>query len=139
MVIPRLVRQAVAGEALTVYGDGTQTRCFCHVSDVVDALVRLLDHPDAVGEVFNVGSAEEISILALAERIAARTGGASSIDLIPYDEAYETGFEDMQRRVPDTRRIRELVGWTPERDLEEILTEIVAEAVLERAEPAIAG
>jgi UDP-glucose 4-epimerase len=137
MVIPRLVRQALAGEPLTVYGDGTQTRCFCHVTDVVDALVRLLDHPDAIGEVFNVGSTEEISILELAEKIAARTGGRSSIQLVPYEQAYETGFEDMQRRVPDTGRIHKLVGWQPERDLEVILSETIAEAAIELAEPAI--
>jgi UDP-glucose 4-epimerase len=137
MVIPRLVRQALAGEPLTVYGDGTQTRCFCHVTDVVDALIRLLDHPDAIGEVFNVGSPEEISILALAEKIAARTGGRSSIELVPYEQAYETGFEDMQRRVPDTGRINRLVGWEAKRDLELILSETIAEAAIELAEPAI--
>jgi UDP-glucose 4-epimerase len=137
MVIPRLVRQALAGLPLTVFGDGTQTRCFCHVTDVVDALIRLLDHPGAIGEVFNVGSTEEISILALAEKIVARTGGRSSIELVPYDQAYETGFEDMQRRIPDTGRIRELVGWGAQRDLEVILSETIAEAARELAEPAI--
>jgi UDP-glucose 4-epimerase len=139
MVIPRLVRQALAGQPLTVFGDGTQTRCFCHVTDVVDALVKLLDHDGAIGEVFNVGSTEEISILALAENIAARTGGGSSIQLVPYDQAYETGFEDMQRRVPDTGRIHALVGWAPERDLEVILAETIAEAARELTEPAIRG
>jgi UDP-glucose 4-epimerase len=139
MVIPRLVRQALAGLPLTVFGDGTQTRCFCHVTDVVDALLRLLDHPDAIGEVFNVGSTEEISILELAERIAARTGRRSVIELVPYDQAYESGFEDMQRRVPDTGRVQALVGWKPERDLEVILSETIAEAALELAEPAIPG
>jgi UDP-glucose 4-epimerase len=137
MVIPRLVRQALSGEPLTVYGDGTQTRCFCHVTDVVDALIRLLDHPDAIGEVFNVGSPEEISILALAEKIAERTGGRSAIQLVPYEQAYETGFEDMQRRVPDTSRINKLVGWEAKRDLEVILSETIAEAAIELAEPAI--
>jgi UDP-glucose 4-epimerase len=139
MVIPRLVRQALAGLPLTVFGDGTQTRCFCHVTDVVDALLRLLDHPDAIGEVFNVGSTEEISILELAERIAARTGRRSVIELVPYDQAYESGFEDMQRRVPDTGRVQALVGWKPERDLEVILSETIAEAALELAEPALPG
>jgi UDP-glucose 4-epimerase len=110
MVIPRLVRQALANESMTVFGDGTQTRCFCHVADVVDALVRLLDHPDAVGQVFNVGSEEEVSILELAERIVAMTGSKSSIDLIPYSEA------------------------CPTRNLDGILSDTIAEAV--REEPA---
>jgi UDP-glucose 4-epimerase len=131
MVIPRLVRQALAGERLTVYGDGSQTRCFCHVSDVVDALLRLLDHPDAEGDVFNVGSTEEVSILELAERIRARTSGSSEVQLVPYDEAYETGFEDMARRVPDISKITALTGWAPTRSLDEILDETIAEAVLE--------
>ena len=131
MVIPRLVRQALADEPLTVFGDGTQTRCFCHVSDVVDALVRLLDEPEAVGEVFNVGSQEEISIFDLARLIVERTGSSSDINLVPYEEAYETGFEDMPRRVPDTTKLRTLTGWHPTRDLEEILSETIAEAEAE--------
>ena len=133
MVVPRLVRQAVAGERLTIYGDGLQTRCFCHVADVVDALLRLLDHPGAVGEVFNVGSQEEISILDLAERILARTGSSSEIQLIPYAEAYPAGFEDMQRRLPSIDKIRALTGWRPARTLGDILTEAIAEAAAERA------
>ncbi len=131
MVIPRLVRQAVMGEALTVFGDGTQTRSFCHVSDVVDALVRLLDEPEAVGEVFNVGSQEEISIFDLARLIVARTGSTSPINLIPYEEAYEEGFEDMPRRVPDTTRLRRLTGWTPTKTLDDILAETIDEAATE--------
>ena len=105
MVIPRLVRQALADEPLTVFGDGTQTRCFCHVTDVVGALVALLDEPAAVGDVFNVGSSEEISIQELATRIIARTGSSSPIVHLPYDVAYEVGFEDMARRVPDVAKI----------------------------------
>jgi UDP-glucose 4-epimerase len=128
MVIPRLVEQAVAGDPITVYGDGTQTRCFCHVSDVVDALLRLVDRPDAVGDVFNVGSSEEVSILELAQRIKASVGSASPIELIPYDRAYEAGFEDMLRRVPDTTKIRTLTGWMPTRTLDEILDETIATA-----------
>jgi UDP-glucose 4-epimerase len=131
MVVPRLVRQAVRGEPLTVFGSGEQTRCFCHVSDVVDALVRLLDHPGAVGQVFNVGSTEEVSIAELAERIASATGSSATVRRIPYEEAYESGFEDMLRRVPDIGRIRELVGWEPTRSLETILKEVVAEVVAE--------
>jgi UDP-glucose 4-epimerase len=133
MVVPRLVRQAVAGEPLTIYGDGTQSRCFCHVSDVVSALLALLDHPGAVGEVFNVGSQEEISILGLAERIIEHTRSGSTIDLIPYEEAYPVGFEDMQRRLPSTDKIHALTGWRPTRNLDDILTEAIAEAAAEYA------
>ncbi len=128
MVIPRLVRQALTDEPLTVYGDGTQTRCFCHVQDVVSALVGLLDHPEAVGNVFNVGSQHEISIADLARRVASRTKSRSELKLIPYDQAYESGFEDMLRRVPDTTRVRALIGWKPTRDLDEILDEMIDEA-----------
>lgn len=133
MVVPRLARQAVAGEALTVYGDGTQSRCFCHVSDVVDALLRLLDTPAAVGGVFNIGSQEEISVRGLAERIIERTNAGSSIQLIPYADAYAVGFEDMKRRVPSIDRIRALTGWQPTRNLDAILMEAIAEAAAEHA------
>ncbi|HEX2118598.1 MAG TPA: GDP-mannose 4,6-dehydratase [Acidimicrobiales bacterium] len=133
MVVPRLARQAVAGLPLTIYGDGTQTRCFCHVSDVVGALLDLLDDPRAVGGTFNVGSQEEISMLGLAERILARTESTSGIELIPYDQAYPAGFEDMQRRLPSTDKIRALTGWRPTRSLDDILTEAIAEAAAEHA------
>lgn len=133
MVIPTLVAQAVKGVPLTVHGDGRQTRCFCHVLDVVDALLRLIDHPDAIGGTFNIGLAEEISILQLAELIVARCGDSSEIVLVPYDEAYESGFEDMMRRVPDTTRLRNLTGWEPKRTLDQILRETIAEAELARA------
>ncbi len=133
MVVPRLARQAVAGRPLTIYGDGTQTRCFCHVSDVVNALLGLLDDPRAVGGTFNVGSQEEISMLGLAERILARTGSPSGIQLIPYDQAYPAGFEDMQRRLPSTDKIRDLTGWRPTRSLDDILAEAIAEAAAEHA------
>lgn len=136
MVLPRFVRQAVAGEPLTVYGDGTQTRCFCHVADTVDALLRLLDEPEAEGQVFNVGSEEEISILDLARRVVEMAGGRSPIALVPYDEAYQSGFEDMLRRVPVTARIRSLTGWAPLRSLDDILAETIAEAAAEGARPA---
>jgi nucleoside-diphosphate-sugar epimerase len=128
MVIPRLVRQALLGRRLTVFGDGTQTRCFCHVGDVVDALLRLLDRDPAIGQTYNIGSADEVSIMELAKLVIEHTGSTSGIDLIPYAEAYERGFEDMTRRVPDTAKLRALTGWTPRRSLDEILTEIVAEA-----------
>jgi UDP-glucose 4-epimerase len=133
MVLPRLARQAVTGEPLTVYGDGTQSRCFCHVADVVGALLGLLDNPAAVGGVFNVGSREEVTILELAQRIVARAGSRSPIRLIPYDDAYPSGFEDMQRRVPSTDRIQALTGWQPTRTLDEILAEAIAEAAAEHA------
>lgn len=136
MVIPRLVRQAVAGEPLTVYGTGEQTRCFCHVTDVIDGLLRILDHPDAVGQVLNLGSQEEISMNALADRILAMTGSSSDVQLIPYEEAYTVGFEDMQRRVPDIRKVRNLTGWQPTRDLDDILRETISEALAEQAEDA---
>jgi UDP-glucose 4-epimerase len=139
MVIPRLVRQALAGEPLTVHGDGQQTRCFCHVDDVVTALISLLNHPLAIGEAFNVGSNEEISIADLAQRIVDKVGSMSPIELIPYEEAYEAGFEDMRRRVPDTAKVTSLTGWLPLRSLEDILEDIVAEARLElQAEPVTA-
>ncbi|MFD1536113.1 NAD-dependent epimerase/dehydratase family protein [Nonomuraea guangzhouensis] len=125
MVIPRLVQQAVSGAPLTVFGDGSQTRCFAHVADVVDALLRLLDLEAAVGQTFNIGSANEVSILDLARLIIDHTGSTSAIDLIPYHKAYQEGFEDMTRRVPDTTRIRELTGWVPRHTLDEILVEVV--------------
>ncbi len=133
MVIPRLVRAAVAGEPLTVYGDGRQSRCFCHVADVVRALLSLLDEPQAIGEVFNVGSSNEVTIRQLAEKIIAMSNSTSPIALIPYEQAYAVGFEDMRRRVPDTSKIRALTGWEPRFTLEDILRETIAEARNERA------
>lgn len=126
MVIPRFIEQALRNEPITVFGDGTQTRCFGHVADIVDALIRLLDHPGAIGEVFNVGAQGEISMLDLAREVIARSQSASTIDLIPYDQAYEAGFEDMTRRVPDTAKIHALTGWAPARTLEDILNETIA-------------
>ena len=133
MVIPRLVRQAVRGEPLTVYGDGRQTRCFCHVADVIDGLLRVLDHPDVAGQVYNLGSTEETSILELAERIIGSAASTSSVALIPYEEAYAEGFEDMRRRVPDTGKVTGLTGWRPTRTLDDILRETLAEAAAEYA------
>lgn len=131
MVVPSLVRQALAGEPLTVHGDGTQTRCFCHVADIVRALVSLLDDQRAEGEVFNIGSTEEVSIQQLAERIIDRTGTDSTVSLVPYEQAYEAGFEDMKRRVPDTSKLRDLTGWEPTFRLDEILDQTIAQARLE--------
>jgi UDP-glucose 4-epimerase len=128
MVVPRLVRQALAGESLTVHGDGQQSRCFCHVVDVVAALLLLIDSPGAIGQAFNIGSSEEVSILELAERIRHVTGVDAPVRLVPYEEAYERGFEDMRRRVPDTTKLRALTGWRPSRALVDILAEVVTEA-----------
>jgi UDP-glucose 4-epimerase len=126
MVIPRFVQQALRGEDITVYGDGTQTRCFCHVHDVVDGLIRLLEDPKAVGDVFNIGSQEEVSINELATMIIGITGSRSRVVHIPYDEAYEEGFEDMRRRHPDISKINALTGWRPTRTLEQIIGDVIA-------------
>jgi UDP-glucose 4-epimerase len=128
MVIPRLVRQALRNEPLTVFGDGRQTRCFAHVADVVDALLRLVDEGAAIGQTYNVGSAQEISIRQLAETITARCGSESPIQLVPYDEAYGAGFEDMQRRVPETGKLRALTGWAPRYSLDDVLSDAIAQA-----------
>jgi UDP-glucose 4-epimerase len=125
MVIPTFVRQALAGQPITVFGDGTQRRSFTYVGDVVDGLIRLMAEPKAVGQVFNIGNGEEISMRALAERIKAMTASASDIVTIPYDQAYEAGFEDMPRRVPDITKIRGLVGYEPKVQLDEILTRVI--------------
>jgi UDP-glucose 4-epimerase len=127
MVIPNFVRQAVADEPLTVFGDGTQSRCFCHVSDVVRARADLMRRDDAYGEVFNIGSDEEISILDLAREVQRMTESKSEITIVPYEEAYEPGFEDMQRRIPDTSKIRSLLGWHPTKSLAEILSDVIDE------------
>jgi UDP-glucose 4-epimerase len=127
MVVPRLVGQACAEEPLTVYGDGTQTRCFCHVADVVQALAALLDEPRARGGVFNVGATEEISIVELAQLILELTGSPSEIRFTPYDRAYGKGFEDMYRRVPDIAKIQVLTGWAPRRSLQDVIRDVAAE------------
>jgi UDP-glucose 4-epimerase len=127
MVIPNFVTQALADRPLTVYGDGTQRRCFCHVADVVRALADLMRREDVYGEVFNIGSDSEIEIRQLAERVVDMTGSPSQIALVPYDVAYEEGFEDMQRRIPDTTKIYERIGWRPTRSLDEILADVIDE------------
>ena len=121
MVVPRLVRQALRGEALTVFGDGLQRRCFCDVRDVIEGIVGLARHPDAPGRVYNIGGTDEISISQLAQEVLTVTGSRSPVELIPYEEAYAPGFEDMQRRVPNTDRIKALLGWQPSRSLRETL------------------
>jgi len=123
--VPNFITQALAGEPLTVYGDGRQSRCFAHVRDVVGALVGLMDEPRARGQVFNVGNDEEVSILQLAERVRALAGSSSPIRLIPYNEAYTAGFEDMLRRVPDLGKIRRLIGYRPTRNLDQILADVI--------------
>jgi len=124
MVLPRFVRQAITNQPLTVFGSGQQQRCFCYVGDVVEALIKLMQHPKAVGQIFNIGSTEEITIEDLAKRVIAITGSQSTIKKIPYEEAYEEGFEDMVRRVPDLRKIRALIGYEPKVVLDEIIRRI---------------
>lgn len=127
MVIPRFVSQALRNDPITVYGDGQQTRCFCFVGDVVKGMVALCDEPSAYGRVFNLGGREEVSMLDLAQRIVDKAGSSSRVELIPYDVAYEEGFEDMQRRVPDTTRAEGLVGFRPTVSLDEIIEQVIAE------------
>lgn len=135
MVIPRFVQQALCGEPLTVYGDGKQSRCFLHVQDAVDAMIRLMELPEAAGEAFNLGSQEEISIEELAKLVIELTGSTSSISLIPYDEAYEEGFEDMQRRVPDIAKANRFVGFSPTMKLRDIVGSVIR---YYREEPSLA-
>jgi len=125
MVIPNFVRQALAGQPITVFGDGTQSRSFTYVGDVVRAMVALINEPRAVGQVFNIGNGEEITIGDLAAKIKGMTGSRSEIVTIPYDQAYEAGFEDMPRRVPDISRIRSLVGYEPTVQLDETLQRVI--------------
>jgi UDP-glucose 4-epimerase len=127
MVVPTFVRQALGNEPITVFGDGTQSRSFTYVGDVVGALLKLMVTPSAIGEVYNVGNTEEVSIRGLAERIKQRTGSSSEIVTIPYDQAYEAGFEDMPRRVPDLAKIHRAIGYTPKVGLDEIIDRVVAE------------
>ena len=124
MVIPRFVGQALAGEPITVYGDGEQMRCFCHVADVIVAVSALMSEPKAEGDIFNIGSNEGITINALAEKVKAITGSASEIVHVPYEKAYEAGFEDMRVRVPDVSRVRKLVGFKVTRNIDEIIRDV---------------
>jgi len=125
MVVPNLVRQALSGQPITVYGNGEQRRCFCDVRDVVRALCALLAREDLAGEVFNIGSTEEVSILELARRVKAATGSDSEITLVPYEEAYGEGFEDMRRRVPDISKIERVLDWRPTASLDQILDDVI--------------
>jgi UDP-glucose 4-epimerase len=127
MVLPRFVEAALAGRAIEVHGDGGQSRCFCHVADVVDALARLMASKEANGQVVNVGSAEEVTILELARRVVGLAGSTSEIRAVPYSAAYGEGFEDMRRRVPSLRKVESLIGWRPARNLETIIRDVIAE------------
>lgn len=141
MVVPSFVRQALGGKPITVYGDGTQRRCFCHVKDVVRALCDLMVREDVYGEVFNIGSTEEVSMLELGDRVRRAAGSESQIQLVPYEDAYEPGFEDMQRRIPDTSKIERTLGWFPTQALASILDDVIRserEAGLEISVPEIA-
>jgi UDP-glucose 4-epimerase len=125
MVIPNFVRQALAGEPITVFGDGQQSRSFTHVADVVGALIKLVAEPKAIGQVINIGTTQEISIGELASRVRKLSGSQSLIKLIPYSEAYETGFEDMPRRLPDLSKVTELIGYRPQHTLDDILVQVI--------------
>lgn len=127
MVVPRFVRAALQEKPIPVYGDGLQSRCFCHVHDTVRAVLKLLDLPDQTsGEVYNIGSNQEVTVNQLAQTVIERTDSHSQIEYIPYSEAYAPGFEDMRRRVPDITKIRQAIGWTPSHDLHQILDDVVA-------------
>ncbi|MBU1627093.1 GDP-mannose 4,6-dehydratase, partial [bacterium] len=125
MVIPRFIKQAILNHTITIYGDGEQTRCFCHVSDVLDGMIALSQKQEAVGKIFNLGSTEEIKIKDLAKKILELTGSKSNIEFIPYDLAYEEGFEDMRRRVPDLSKAQELVNYTPNHSLDDLLHDTI--------------
>jgi UDP-glucose 4-epimerase len=125
MVIPRFVERALAGEPLEVHGDGTQTRSFCHVADTVRALAGLMDAVGLSGEIFNVGSTERVRILELAERILRATGSDSELAFIPYEQVYEQGIEDTLHREPAIGKIRDAIGWAPERNLDQILADVI--------------
>jgi UDP-glucose 4-epimerase len=127
MVIPSFVRQAIAGEPITVFGDGTQSRAFTHVHDVVVALVALVAEPKAIGQVVNIGNTEEVTIGQLADRVRKLSGSSSPVRFVPYDEAYESGFEDMPRRLPDLRKVSGLIGYETRHTLDDILTEVIAD------------
>ena len=125
MVIPRFVENALAGRPLEVHGDGTQTRCFCHVADVIEALKGLMDDLTNSGEIYNVGSSQSIRIIDLAERVIRMTGSTSEIVLVPYNEVYGQGIEDMLHRIPSTEKVRAAIGWQPRLDLDLILADVI--------------
>jgi UDP-glucose 4-epimerase len=124
MVVPRFVTAALRNEPIQVYGSGNQIRCFCHISDAIKALLLVIDSDKAIGQVFNVGNNQQISIIELAKKVIEITGSKSVIKKIPYSEAYPEGFEDMQRRVPDISKIKSILGWSPEIELDQIIRDI---------------
>jgi UDP-glucose 4-epimerase len=134
MVVPNFVRQALEGQPITVFGTGKQSRCFCYVGDTVSALLKLLDTPESVGQVFNIGSSEEISIEGLADLIKTKLNSSSPICYIPYEKAYEAGFEDMPRRVPSTAKIERYVGWQPSTSLDNTI-DLIAEYFRQSQKP----
>jgi UDP-glucose 4-epimerase len=136
MVLPRFVDQALRGEDLTVYGSGTQTRCFTHVKDTVAAILALCESEPASGQTFNVGSSTPVTIIELARRVIERTGSSSGITLVPYDEAYGKGFEELGRRRPDTTALRSLIGWQPRYTIEDAIDDVTA---YERVRLAVTG
>jgi UDP-glucose 4-epimerase len=136
MVVPRFVRQAIAGDDVTVYGDGTQSRCFLHVADAVDAILALLDHDAATGRAFNIGNPTPVTILELAKQIVRQVGSPSQIAFVPYEEAYDEGFEELGSRMPDITALEELTGWRPRRTLEQALDDVI---VFQRGELAVEG
>jgi UDP-glucose 4-epimerase len=139
MVLPRFVRQALDGEDLTVYGNGTQTRCFTHVADTVQALLLLLDADEAVGQLYNVGSQTEVPVIELARRVIEATASASTVRLIPYEEAYGEGFEELGRRKPETRAIRQLTGWEPTRSVDDAIADVIMYEQSRRAQAGVAA
>ena len=126
MVVPRFVTAALKNENISVYGDGNQVRCFCHVTDAVAALLKVIDSKEAIGQVFNIGNNQQITIMELAKKVIEVTGSKSKIELVPYEKAYGPGFEDMQRRVPDISKIKKMLGWEPKIGLEQIIKDIAA-------------
>lgn len=135
MVLPRFIRQALSGHDLTVYGDGTQSRCFAHVLDVVHGIVLVLENERATGRAFNIGASREVTILELAHTVIARTGSDSAIRLVPYEEAYDDGFEELGRRQPDTSALRKLTGWAPLRTVDDAIDDVIAYERRARALP----
>ena len=126
MVVPRFITAALKNENISVYGDGNQVRCFCHVTDAVAALLKVIDSKEAIGQVFNIGNNQQITIMELAKKVIEVTGSKSKIELVPYEKAYGPGFEDMQRRVPDISKIKKMLGWEPKIGLEQIIKDIAA-------------
>ena len=141
MVLPRLVRQALRGDDLTVYGTGTQSRCFAHVLDVVHGMTLVVDDERTVGEAFNIGAQDETAIIELAGKVIKRTGSSSRIKLVPYEEAYDDGFEELGRRKPNTAKLEQMAGWRPTRTVEEAIDDVIAyeQATRNLEAPPIAG